>query len=345
MGDMTLEEKHDHLQRLLRGAAPVVVAFSGGVDSTFLLAAAHRVLGHDACIGVTAVSESLPAEELEEAGEIARQIGAKWVTVRTSEMENPDYRENTNLRCYYCKTELFGLLQEFARENGFTTVLDGFNADDTGDWRPGGKAAKEKGVRSPLMEAGLTKQDIRDLSRSFGLSTWNKASFACLASRLPYGTEITSERLNRVAAAESILRKLGFKSFRARYHGHTARIEVGSDEIQRFSDLALAREIREKVAGAGFSTVTIDLTGFRTGSQNEAPVAASAKPEVLQIDGDRAALRQIGFPNAKTAVEGTMVRVAVRAEQFAHILREDTRGAIAAAMRQNGHTYVAVDIP
>ncbi|HPU84318.1 MAG TPA: ATP-dependent sacrificial sulfur transferase LarE [Candidatus Latescibacteria bacterium] len=342
---MTLEEKHARLREMLLEASPVVVAFSGGVDSTFLLAAAHRALGKGKCIGVTAVSESLAPAELDEARQIANQIGAEWTTIQTREMDDPLYRANTKERCYFCKTELFSALRTFAHEHGFATVLDGFNADDTGDWRPGARAGAEQGVKSPLKDAGLTKQDIRDLSRSYGLPTWNKPSFACLASRLPYNTEITPERLALIAAAEAALRSHGFMAFRARYHGETARLEIGIDEILRFEEATLARSVRDAVVKAGFARVTLDLAGFRSGSQNETSGGSGIVPLPSAARDGLSIVRKKGLSGVETRTEGNMIRIIVSWEDFRRILKEETRVPLVVALRGQGYVYVAADIP
>ena len=342
---MTLEEKHARLREMLLEASPVVVAFSGGVDSTFLLAAAHRALGKGKCIGVTAVSESLAPAELDEARQIANQIGAEWTTIQTREMDDPLYRANTKERCYFCKTELFSALRTFAYERGFATVLDGFNADDTGDWRPGARAGAEQGVKSPLKDAGLTKQDIRDLSRSYGLPTWNKPSFACLASRLPYNTEITPERLALIAAAEAALRSHGFMAFRARYYGETARLEIGIDEILRFEEATLARSVRDAVVKAGFARVTLDLAGFRSGSQNETSGRSGIVPLPSAARDGLLIVRKQGFAGAEACIEGNMIRIIVSWKDFPRLLKEETRVPLVAALRGQGYVYVAADIP
>ena len=342
---MTLEEKHARLREMLLEASPVVVAFSGGVDSTFLLAAAHRALGKGKCIGVTAVSESLAPAELDEARQIANQIGAEWTTIQTREMDDPLYRANTKERCYFCKTELFSALRTFAYERGFATVLDGFNADDTGDWRPGARAGAEQGVKSPLKDAGLTKQDIRDLSRSYGLPTWNKPSFACLASRLPYNTEITPERLALIATAEAALRSHGFMAFRARYHGETARLEIGIDEIPRFEEATFARSVRDAVVKAGFARVTLDLAGFRSGSQNETSGGSGIVPLPSAARDGLSIVRKKGLSGVETRTEGNMIRIIVSWEDFRRILKEETRVPLVVALRGQGYVYVAADIP
>ncbi|MHB8928537.1 MAG: ATP-dependent sacrificial sulfur transferase LarE [Bacillota bacterium] len=262
-----LRAKEAHLHRVLAGLRGVVVAFSGGVDSTLLLSEAVEVLG-DRVLAVTASSETYFPEEIEEARKLAAVIGARLEVIETQELENEEFAANPSNRCYYCKGELFGKLTEIARRAGLGVVLDGTNADDVSDHRPGRQAARETGVRSPLLEAGLAKADIRALSRARDLPNWDKPALACLASRFPYGTKITRPELERVAAAERHLRGLGFNQLRVRNHGEIARIEVPS------SDLGRLLESREQVVARfkelGFLYVTMDLQGYRTGSMNEA---------------------------------------------------------------------------
>ena len=272
MGQLTspyLREKYERLMEILRELGSVVVAFSGGVDSTFLARAAKDALG-DRALLVTADSESYPSAELEEARRLADLLGMRHRVVKTFELENSDYASNPPNRCYFCKDELFTKLEPIAREEGLAHVIYGANLDDLGDHRPGMKAAREKQVKAPLIDAGLSKAEIRELSRRLGLPTWNKPSFACLSSRFPYGYGITKENLMKIDNAETLLRDLGFRSFRVRQHDDkTARIEVGIDEIKRLMEDEVRQKIVAGLKDLGFTYVTVDLQGYRTGSMNE----------------------------------------------------------------------------
>jgi uncharacterized protein len=260
-------EKIARLHAAVDALQSVAVAFSGGVDSTLVLKVCHDRLGERA-VGVIGVSASLPPGELEEARELARGIGARILELSTRELSDPNYVANPENRCFFCKSELYRHVLPFARENGIAAVADGMNQDDIGDWRPGARAADEAGVRHPLLEAGFTKSDVRELARSLGLPNWNKPALACLSSRVPYGTAIDAATLDRIGRAELALRRLGFESVRVRFHGDAARIEVPAVDAER---LFAARD--EAVAGvkqAGFLFVALDLEGYRSGSLNAA---------------------------------------------------------------------------
>lgn len=265
---MTLQEKNQELERLLREMQRVVVAFSGGVDSTFLLKVAADCLGRENVVALTATSPTYPEYEYQQACELAREIGVEQIVIESNELEIPGFADNPPRRCYHCKHELFSLCLEQARERGFGTVLDGSNLDDLGDYRPGRDAVKELAVRSPLLEAGLGKEDIRTLSRDLGLRTWDKQAFACLSSRFPYGTKITAERLRQIDQCETYLREKDFKNYRVRYHAEIARIEVAQEELEKLLDSHLRTELVDHFKQAGFTFVTLDLQGYRTGSMN-----------------------------------------------------------------------------
>lgn len=264
-----LHAKYDQLMAILRDMGSVAIGYSGGVDSTLLLRVATTVLGNNA-VAMIGRSETYPTREYEEAMRLALDMGAATVEVRTEETDVLKFQENPPDRCYFCKTELFGKLGDVAAAHGLAWIADGTITDDVGDFRPGMKAKREQNVRSPLLEAGFSKTEVRELSRHLGLPTWDKPAFACLSSRFPYGMAITKENLTRVDNAETLLRDLGFRFFRVRFHDErTARIEVGAQEIPRLLDDTLRERVVAHLKHSGFTYVTLDLQGYRTGSMNE----------------------------------------------------------------------------
>ncbi len=268
-GITLLKEKEEHLDRILKEMEGMVIAFSGGVDSTYLLLKAVSILGKDGVLAVTAASALYPPEDTEEAGRLAAYLAVNHLIIHTDELSQEDFCANPPERCYYCKNELFAELETLAKEHSLPAVADGANLDDAADFRPGSKAAKERGVRSPLQEAGLTKEEIRLLSREKDLPTWDKPSAACLASRFPYGERLELEKISRVGRGEQFLKQLGLRrEVRVRYHGSVARIEAAPEEFH------LLLEHRQSIANLfnelGFLYVTLDLEGFHSGSMNRA---------------------------------------------------------------------------
>ena len=272
-----LTRKITRLRKLLAELDSVVVCFSGGVDSSYLLAESVRVLG-DRAVALTAVSPSLAPEEGVSARNLARQLGARHVLVDTFELDDPRYAENPVNRCYFCKTEVYGRAVEKARGLGVSHVLDGFNLDDRSDYRPGNQAAREHGVRSPLDEVGFTKTDIRRAARRLALPVWDKPALACLSSRFPYGTPVTPERLTQVADCERVLRALGFQVCRVRHHVTMARIEVAPEEVSRLRQPEILSEVTRRFRDAGFEDVDVDPRGYRAGGLNS-PLETSLRPE------------------------------------------------------------------
>jgi pyridinium-3,5-biscarboxylic acid mononucleotide sulfurtransferase len=264
-----LNGKYLMLRSIIREMESLVIGYSGGVDSTLLLKVAHDTIGNRV-LAIIGRSETYPTREFEEARSLANEIGARIEVVNTEETDLIKFRENPPDRCYYCKTELFGKVREIANRENFRWIADGSNLDDRGDFRPGMAANREKNVRSPLLEARMTKDDIRQLSKYLNLRTWDKQSFACLSSRFPYGQSIDKRKLSTIDRAENVLRDNGFRFFRARHHDdRTVRIEVGQEEIKRFADDELRELIVSELKEIGYTYITLDLLGFRSGSMNE----------------------------------------------------------------------------
>ena len=267
---MTLEQKTEKIKSLIQEMDSVLVAFSGGVDSTLVLALAHDVLGEKA-LAVTAQSASVPDREMKASRQLAKEIGARHLVVKTEEMSNPNYRANPANRCYHCKTELYSNLKRVAQQENISYILNGTNTDDLGDYRPGLDSAREQGVRSPLVEAGFNKQEVRELSRMMELSIWNKPAMACLSSRIPYGQPVTLEKLAMIEQAEDLLLSLGFTQVRVRHLGTLARIELDKNEMPRYqNDKSVQKAVEEKLRALGFNSVVLDPEGYRMGSLNSA---------------------------------------------------------------------------
>ncbi len=279
---MDTQTKYEELKKIIGKMGRAVICYSGGVDSTLLLKVCVDVLGKEGVLALIARSETYPEQEITEAVAFARSLGVAHEVIVTSEMEDESYLRNTKERCYHCKQHLFGRVRQIAAERGIDHVLEGSNVDDQGDYRPGRRAGQELGIESPLLMAGLTKADIREISKQLGLPTHNKPSLACLASRIPYGTRIEADVLKRIEEAEQFLRSLGIGQVRVRYHGPVARIEVTDEDF----DAVMARkdEIGDALNKIGFLYVTLDLKGYRTGSMNEGLVKEGEMGETGETD-------------------------------------------------------------
>jgi len=277
---MELKDKELKLEELLKSMSPAVIAFSGGVDSSYLAYKAHEVLGENA-IAVMAESPSVPSHQYRMADRVINQIGVEFRKIHSYELEIEEYKANPANRCYYCKDELFSRLRQIAEEYATATILDGLNADDLGDFRPGRKAGEEHRVRSPLMEAGLTKEEIRELSRRANLPTADQPASACLASRFPYGVSITEEKLRLVDEGEEYLREMGFRIYRVRHHDHLVRLEFGLEDLKKALNPEIAQQLAKRFKQLGYKYVTLDLEGYRTGSANE--VLGSADTDTFSV--------------------------------------------------------------
>ncbi len=331
-----LQNKERTLHDVLRDCGSVVIGFSGGVDSAYLCRAALDALGRERVLAVTGLSPSYPAEQREMARRVAEAIGLPHLEIETRELDDPRYAANPSDRCYFCKSELFQRLNALARERGRATVIDGSNADDLADHRPGSAAAQALGVRAPLQEAGLTKAEIRALSRVAGLPTWDLPAAPCLASRLVYGLEVTPRRLRQIEEAETRLKTLArWSALRVRHHGELARLEVGAEDLAHLADSDLRRRVADALRDVGFARACLDLEGYRRGALNE------ARPESSAPD---AAGSEVGCTNTsdvqQLGVKGDVAVICAADESFETLL--ERRAALTAEQRAAGFRYVGL---
>ena len=343
---LSLDEKLAHLEEILRPMGQVLVGYSGGVDSATLAVAAQRVLGEGA-ICVTADSESYATGELEKAAEITREFGIRHEVVKTRELDNPDYAKNAPNRCYYCKQELFVHMEQLARTLNVDYILYGQNADDTGDFRPGAAAARERGVHAPLAEAGLTKDDVRALAKRWGLAVWDRPAMACLSSRFPYGTPVTAEGLRQIDCAERYMHEVcGFAQVRARHHETLSRIELPAEDLAHLlGDPSACRSLVEHFREIGYLQTTADLCGFRSGSMNEAliTIADSGADEPLFARVNPLLAAHSLLPAAYEQRDQMLV-LRLPAAGIARLAAAPLRSALVAALADLGLRYIALEL-
>ncbi len=341
--DRDLDQKLDDLNAILRAMGRVLIGYPGGVDSAMLAVAAHRVLADDA-IAVTADSESYASGELEAASEIMQQFGIRHQVVHTRELDNLDYVKNAPNRCYFCKQELFTHMQRMAEEFEAPYILYGQNADDVGDFRPGAQAAADYGVRAPLQEAGLGKDDVRQLAKRWGLSVWDRPAMACLSSRFPYGTPVTAEGLRMIDQAEKYLKGRNFAQLRVRHHSDVARLELPPDDLVRFlADAPLRQALVAEYQNIGYAQILLDLRGFRSGSMNEVLLPISI--DAAELPGRIAATltAQDHTPHTFEQHE-KMLCLRLPAASFERLVNTDARHHLVESLETLGLRYIALDL-